>query len=208
MERGIGMSDEEDSRLQELRKVQEKRQTIAQAAGNLRLSTRQVKRLSKRLKEEGRQGLISRRVGKRSNRQLPPGLKELALGLIQDHYADFGPTLAHEYLTEKHHLPISVSSIRNIMVEQVLWSNKARRKARIFQLRPRRAREGELIQLDGSEHEWFEGRGPYCTLLSYIDDATSKIMHLRFAKSENVSIISKLPECTSKNMAGHKLLSR
>jgi hypothetical protein len=186
MERRISMSTKELSRLDELKKVHEKRQTISQAAENLGLSTRQVKRLSRRLKIEGAKGLISRKLGKRGNHKLPPGLKELALGLIREHYMDFGPTLAHEYLAEKHALAISVSSIRNIMIEDGIWKNKTHRKLRVFQLRPRRACEGELIQLDGSEHEWFEGRGPYCTLLSYIDDATSKIMHLRFAKSENV----------------------
>ena len=186
MERGIGMSTKEDNRLQELRKVHEKRQTIAQAASNLGLSSRQVKRLSKRLREEGRQGVISRKVGKMRNHRLPPGLKDITLGLIRDHYLDFGPTLAHEYLTEKHGLSLSVGSVRNIMVEHAIWGSKRQRKIRVFQLRPRRPREGELIQLDGSEHEWFEGRGPYCTLLSYIDDATSKIMLLRFVKSENL----------------------
>src|SRR5277367_4586828 len=72
------------------------------------------------------------------------------------------------------------------MIEYGIWISRGHRKRRVFQLRPRRSREGELIQIDGSEHEWFEGRGPYCTLLSYIDDATSKIMHLKFVKSENV----------------------
>jgi hypothetical protein len=113
-------------------------------------------------------------------------LKELALGLIRDHYTDFGPTLAHEYLSEKDNLPLSISTVRNVMIEHQIWLPKEQRKKRIFQLRPRRPREGELIQLDGSEHEWLEGRGPYCTLLSFIDDATSKIMFLKFVKSENL----------------------
>jgi hypothetical protein len=180
------MSDNELSRYHELQKVHERRQTIAQAAMSLGLSTRQVKRLSKRLKTEGKAGLVSRKIGKPGNHQLPEGLKKLALGLIQDHYLDFGPTLAHEYLLEKHNLPLSVSTVRNIMIESQIWLSKARRRRRVFQLRPRRAREGELIQLDGSEHQWFEERGPYCTLLSFIDDATSKIMFLRFVKSENL----------------------
>jgi hypothetical protein len=186
MERRISMSRQELTRLEELRKAHEKKQTLLQVSENLGLSLRQVKRLSKRLRNEGPKGLVSRKVGRVGNHKLPPGLKELALGLIQDHYIDFGPTLAHEYLTEKHALPISVSSIRTIMIEHGIWRSKAQRKVRVFQLRPRRAREGELIQLDGSEHEWFEGRGPYCTLLAYIDDATSKVMYLRFVKSENV----------------------
>ncbi len=186
MEGRISMSSKELSRLEVITKVHEKRLTISQATEYLGLSQRQVKRLSKRLKAEGAKGLVSRRVGKRSNHQLAAGLKDLALGLIRDHYEDFGPTLAHEYLSEKHGLPLSVSSVRNIMIEQGIWTGKERRRKRIFQLRQRRSREGELIQVDGSEHEWFEGRGPYCTLLSYIDDSTSGIMHLKFVKSENV----------------------
>jgi hypothetical protein len=186
MEGRISMNNKELSRLEVITKVHEKRLTISQASEYLGLSERQVKRLSKGVRVEGAKGLVSKRVGKRSNHQLAAGLKDLALGLIKDHYEDFGPTLAHEYLLEKHGLPLSVSSVRNIMIEQGIWTGKERRKKRIFQLRQRRSREGELIQVDGSEHEWFEGRGPYCTLLSYIDDSTSKIMHLKFVKSENV----------------------
>lgn len=186
MERSIGMSNKEYVKLEELQKVHEKRQTIKQTANNLGLSIRQVKRLSKRLREEGPKGLISKKVGKPGNHRLPTGLDDLAYGLIQDHYVDFGPTLAHEYLTEKHQLPISVSSVRNIMIKRGLWNNKAHKKKRIFQLRQRRAREGELIQVDGSDEKWLEDRGPRCTLLNFVDDATSGIMHLQFVKSENV----------------------
>ncbi len=180
------MSNKELSRLEVMTKVHEKRLTTSQASEYLGLSQRQVKRLSKKLKSEGPLGLVSKKVGKRSNHQLAPGLRDLTIGLIKDHYPDFGPTLAHEYLTEKHQLPISVSTVRTLMVRETLWVCKEQRKKRIFQLRPRRGQEGELIQIDGSEHEWFEGRGPYCTLLTFIDDATSKIMHLKFVKSENV----------------------
>jgi len=179
------MSDKDLFRFHELKKVHEKRQTLAQTAIILGLSLRHVKRLSKRLKTEGPTGLTSQKVGKPGNHQLPIGLKKLALNLIQDHYPDFGPTLAHEYLFEKDKLPLSISTVRNVMIEHQIWLPKMQRKKRMFQLRPRRPREGELIQLDGSEHEWFEGRGPYCTLLSFIDDATSKIMFLKFVKSEN-----------------------
>lgn len=186
MEERISMSKKELSRLQELQNAHEKRQTLSQAADNLGLSLRQVKRLSKRLKTGGPKGLISKRIGKPSNHQLPSGLKEVVRGLIEDNYADFGPTLAHEYLVEKHGLPISVSSVRNIMIEHGIWLQKARRRLRVFQLRPRRPREGELVQVDAVEDDWFEGRGPYCTLLSYVDDATSKIMMLKFARSENI----------------------
>ena len=180
------MSNKELSKYEELRKVHEKRQTMAQAAENLNMSLRQAKRLSKSLRTFGARGLLSKKVGKASNRQVPIGSREIALSLIQEHYADFGPTLAHEYLKERHGVRLAISTIRNIMIKNEIWISKTHRRKRIFQLRPRRHREGELIQLDGSEHEWFEGRGPYCTLISFIDDATSKIMFLKFVKSENV----------------------
>lgn len=180
------MSNKDLSRYEELKKVIDKRQTVSWAAQSLGLSPRQAKRLLKRLKIEGPKGLISKKLGSPGNHHLPQGLKEVALGLIQEHYIDFGPTLAHEYLSEKHGLPISVSSVRKLMIKHQIWQCKARRKMRVFQLRPRRPREGELIQLDGSDHEWFEGRASRCTLLSFIDDATSKVMLLRFVKSENL----------------------
>ena len=186
MERRIYMSNKELDRLGELKKVHEKRQTAIQAAVNLGLSRRQVLRLSRRLKLEGPEGLVSKKVGARGNHRLPDEVKNRALELILATYRDFGPTLAHEYLTERDGLCLSIGSVRNIMIENEIWSSRRVRKQRVFQLRPRRPRKGELIQLDGSEHDWFEGRAPRCTLLVFIDDATSDIMHMRFVRSENL----------------------
>ncbi len=100
-------------------------------------------------------------------------------------YSDFGPTLAQEKLVGVHGLKISVGSVRNLMISEEIWVPKRIKKKRIFQMRPRRPREGELVQIDGSEHAWFEERGPKCTLLVYIDDATGNLKELRFAKSES-----------------------
>jgi hypothetical protein len=186
MERRINMSTNELDRLDELKKVHEKRQTVAQAAVNLGLSKRQVLRLSRRLRLEGPVGLVSRKVGAQSNHQLPDVVKTRVLELIFMNYRDFGPTLAHEYLTERDGLQLSIGSVRNIMIENEIWSSRRVRKQRVFQLRPRRSRKGELIQLDGSEHDWFEGRASRCTLLVFVDDATSDLMHMRFVRSENL----------------------
>lgn len=186
MEGRVSMSQKELNRLEVLTKVHERRLKIAQAAEILDLSTRQVKRLSKALKTQGPKGLVSKKVGALSNHQLPKELKLSVVKLIFEKYRDFGPTLAHQYLSEQHSLPLSISSVRNIMIENGVWEPKKMKRKRVFQLRQRRAREGELIQLDGSEHDWFEGRGPYCTLLVYIDDATSAIKHLMFATAETV----------------------
>jgi hypothetical protein len=186
MEGRISMSKKELGRLEMLTKVHGKCCTIAEAAEALDLSTRQVKRLSKRLKLEGPKGLVSRKVGAPSNHRLSEGLKQQAVKLIFEKYRDFGPTLAHEHLVEEHAINISVSSIRALMIQNALWVPKQMRKKRVFQLRQRRAREGELVQVDGSDHDWFEGRGPRCSLLVYVDDATSKLKHLMFAESETV----------------------
>ena len=168
MERRISMSIKELSRLEEIKKVHEKRQSIIQTANNLGISKRQVYRISKAYKIEGVQGLISKKVGTLGNHRLPQEVKDNALSLIIEHYGDFGPTLAHEYLVEKHLLDLSIGSVRNIMIYNEIWLSKRKRKQRVFQLRPRRPREGELIQLDGSPHLWFEKRGPYCNLLSSV----------------------------------------
>ena len=106
--------------------------------------------------------------------------------LIKKNYIDFGPTFAHEKLIEKHKLSISVTSVRNLMICNHIWQSKKLKKRRVFQLRERRHSIGDLIQIDGSIHDWFEGRAPKCTLLSYIDDATGKIMELKFVHAETV----------------------
>jgi hypothetical protein len=120
----------------------------------------------------------------RGNRQLPPGLADQALELIKTRYADFGPTLAREKLEELHGLFLGKETVRRIMVRAGLWVPRKQR-ARIPQPRYRRPCTGELIQIDGCDHDWFEGRGPACTALVYVDDATSKLMELLFVKSES-----------------------
>lgn len=121
----------------------------------------------------------------RGNRQLPPGLADQALELIKTRYADFGPTLAREKLEEVHGLFLGKETIRCIMVRACLWIPHKQRAARISQPRYRRPCMGELIQIDGCDYDWFEGREPACTALVYVDDATSKIMGFLFVKSES-----------------------
>ena len=107
------------------------------------------------------------------------------LDLVQSRYADFGPTLASEKLGEYHAIFLSVATLRNWMIVAEIWVPRQLRSARIYQPRYRRECFGELVQIDGSEHYWFENRGPKCTLLVYIDDATSKLLELRFVPSES-----------------------
>ena len=103
---------------------------------------------------------------------------------VRKRYADFGPTLACEKLTEVHGYRLSVETLRRWMMAEGLWTVKSRRRARIHQRRPRRACLGELVQLDGSPHAWFEDRGERCTLIVFIDDATSRLLYLRFVPAE------------------------
>ncbi len=156
----------------------------AEAAFQLGLSIRQIKRLLARYRQAGESGLISRHLGRPSNNRLPAVVREQVVRLIESHYADFGPTLACEKLTERHDLMLSVESTRQLMMATGLWQSRARTPARCHPRRERRARRGELIQIDGSPHDWFEGRAPSCTLLVFIDDATGELMHLRFVAAE------------------------
>ena len=158
MKGDISMTINELSRLELIIKVVEKRLKQSEVAYILDISISQVKRLVKRYRIEGATGLISRKRGAPGNHKLPEGLKELALGLVEDQYGDFGPTLAQEKLKEIHNLKISVSTVRGLMIEKELWRPKRLKKKRVFQYRDRRSRKGEMMQMDGSPHDWFEGR--------------------------------------------------
>lgn len=180
----ISMSIRELDKIKVLDQLAQKLMNQSQAAEALNLTVRQVKRLVKEYKEKGPIGVVSKKRGKPSNHQLSQSIKELALSLIQQNYADFGPTLAHEKLIKLHGLEISVSLIRNLMIEKGLWVSKKKKNQKIHPLRERRKEEGDLIQIDGSPHDWFEGRADKCSLLLAVDDATGKIMVARFAKAE------------------------
>lgn len=178
------MSKRELTRLEIMQKLQEKRLTQKEAARILNLSVRQIKRLYRAYKGRGAQGLISARRGKASNNQLDPEVVQKAIDLIYERYRDFGPTLAHEKLVEVHGLKLSDESVRRIMIAEGIWKPKRAKRPSVHPLRERRACLGELVQIDGSEHAWFEVRGPKCTLLVFIDDATGQLGELWFAPQE------------------------
>jgi hypothetical protein len=144
-----------------------------------------VKRLWRKYQQAGAAGLISKRRGKASNHQMDGRLMRQVLDLLKERYTDFGPTLAHEKLSEVHQLHISRESVRKLMIEEGLWKVRRTKKPSVHQLRERRACFGELVQIDGSEHAWFEERGPVCTLLVYIDDATGMLLELWFVPEES-----------------------
>ena len=181
----LAMSHRELSRYDTLLRVTRRELRVEDAATLLGLTRRQVGRLLTRLRADGPEGLISRKRGRPSNRRHSDAFRERVLALVREHYHDFGPTLATEYLAERHDVIISNESLRKWMISAGLWKDRDARRPRAYQPRYRRDCRGELIQVDGSKHWWFEDRGPQCTLLVYIDDATSELMHLEMVESES-----------------------
>ena len=178
------MSGKEIDRLGVVRKVAARRLRQREAAERLGMSVRQVQRLVRRYRGDGAAGLVSRRRGRAPNNVIDAAVRREVMDWVRKRYADFGPTLACEKLTEVHGYRLSAETLRQWMVADGLWKAKSRRKARVHQRRPRRACFGELVQLDGSPHAWFEGRGERCTLVVFIDDATGRLLYLRFVPAE------------------------
>ena len=178
------MSDGELSRLEVLRDLDQGRLTAATAAQLLGLERRQLYRLLKAYRKEGPAGLISKRRGRSSNRRKPETVRNQTLSIIREQYWDFGPTLAAEKLREVHQITLGRETLRLWMIQAGIWADRKQRK-QVHQPRHRRECVGELVQVDGCEHWWFEDRGPQCTLLVFVDDATSRLMHLQFVESES-----------------------
>lgn len=185
MDELLTMSTKEITKLEAMQRIKDKRLTQKEAANLLGLSVRQVKRLYRAYKAKGAKGLVSKRRGKPSNHRLDAEVAQRALDLIKEKYADFGPTLAHEKLTEVEELSLSRESVRKIMIVEGVWKPKHAKHPPARPMRERRACFGELVQIDGSEHAWFEERGPKCTLLVYIDDATGRLLELWFVPHES-----------------------
>jgi transposase len=181
----LEMSAKELERLEIMQKLRDKRMSQKQAASRLGVSVRQVKRLWKAYRRWGAQGLVSKRRGRASNNRLSEETCRKALELLRSKYQGFGPTLAREKLVELEGLKISRESVRRLMIVEGLWKAKKARKAVVHQMRERRACFGELVQIDGSPHDWFEGRASACSLLVLIDDATGRLLQLRFVESES-----------------------
>jgi transposase len=181
----ITMSRKELGRLEALVDLDAGRSTAAQAARLIGVGERQVFRLLKAYRASGAAGLVSRRRGRPSNRRHPDAVREAALEVVRERYADFGPTLAAEKLAEVHDLRLGRETVRRWMAAAGLWVPRKERGRRVHQPRHRRDCLGELVQVDGCEHRWLEDRGPPCTLLVFVDDATSRLMHLRFVPSES-----------------------
>lgn len=170
----IPMSQKERDVLKIMHAVLRGERTQAEAARLLDKSTRQVRRILRRLQAGGDAALVHGLRGKPSNHQPDPKLRQAVLATYRQHYADFGPTFASEKLA-KQGLHVGAQTLRRWLIAEGLWQRQRRREAHRSR-RPRRACFGELVQMDASIHDWLEGRGEAVVLISMIDDATSRIL--------------------------------
>ena len=184
----LHMSHKEANQINIFEKLRSGEIKQKEAAKMLNLSTRQIRNKLESFRSLGAKALVHGSRGKPSNRQLDPEVKKEALALVENKYPDFGPTLASEKLEEIHNLIINHETLRLAMIKGGLWQTRRRRPTH-RQWRERKECFGELIQLDGSEHDWLESRAPKCTLLAFIDDATSKVNHLEFAPETTLGVM-------------------
>ena len=156
----LSMSKQEFSRLDVLLRVQSGRLRVSDACVLIGLQRRQVFRLLRGLKQDGAVSLLSKRRGQPSNHRLPAEVRTLAVSIVRERYCDFGPSLAAEKLAEHHGCSVSRETLRGWMIAEGLWQDRRHRLPSPHQPRRRRDCLGELVQIDGSEHAWFEDRGP------------------------------------------------
>ena len=180
----LEMSADERERSHLVRQYVEGRLGQREASERLGIGVRQFKRLVQSWRRSGDAGLVSRQRGRPSNRRLDAVRRAAISALLTGRYSGFGATLASEKLLELDGIAVSTETVRQMQISLGEWKPKARRARRVFRLRERRPRFGELIQIDGSPHDWFEGRGPRCTLIVFIDDATGRLTALRFVPAE------------------------
>jgi len=179
----IRMSTKERRRLELMARVREDQLSLAAVARLLPLSYRQTKRLWRRYRTEGDVGLVHRLRGRPSPRRIAAETRRAVVDHYRRHYADFGPTLAAEQLAKRDGLGVHPETLRRWLIEEGLWQRR-RQRSRHRQWRPRQAQYGALVQIDGSEHDWFEGRGPRAALMVMIDDATNRT-EARFYEAED-----------------------
>jgi len=179
------MSKRERRRMAVLARVVDRQLTLRLAAEMLQLSYRQTKRIWRRFRADGDAGLVHQSRGRRSNRARPAAEQARAVALHQKRYADFGPLLASEHLADDHGIVVSRETMRRWLMAQGVWKVHHRRAAHRI-ARERRPRRGDLVQVDGSDHDWFEGRGPKAVLMVMVDDATNTTL-ARFYTAEDTA---------------------
>ena len=180
----VMMSERELNRIEVLAQVDDGQLSVQNGANMLGVTKRQMFRLLKRYRTEGAPAIRHKSRGKSPNNKIHNAKRDYALALVKEKYADFGPTLAAEMLAEHDGFKVSRETLRKWMIEDGIWLSRKQRRT-FHQPRLRRECFGELVQIDGSDHRWFEDRAGPCTLLVFIDDATSMLMELRFVQSES-----------------------
>ena len=180
----ITLSNKEIKRLKILHKVIEGGMTQVKASEILGLTDRQVRNIIQKLKEDGDKGIAHRNRSRASPHKMASEREDLIAGIVKRRYPDFGPTLAAEKLEECERIRVSKEKLRQIMLAKGLWQRKRRRR-QIYQWRQRKEYFGEMVQMDGSHHDWLEGRGPKMVLMGYVDDATG-VFYGRFYDYEGV----------------------
>ncbi|MDX2150028.1 MAG: helix-turn-helix domain-containing protein [Bryobacteraceae bacterium] len=179
------MRERDRDRLVVLKKAQKRLITQAQAARELDLSERQVRRLLRGLRAEGDKVVVHGLRGRASNRKISQAKREKIIGILrQEVYRGFGPTLASEYLAKKHKIAIGREALRQVMIGAGIWKARGQKVERAHQWRQRRSSRGELVQWDTSDHDWLEGRGEGLYLIHMIDDATSELT-ARFVRHDS-----------------------
>jgi DNA-binding Lrp family transcriptional regulator len=182
----IVMSQKERDRLKVLQEAKEGAITQQEAAEQMGVTPRWVRKLLARMRKQGDRAVIHGLRGRNSNRKIPEAERARAIRLVEQEYRDFGPTLAGEYLSERHGIQVSRETLRGWMIGAQLWKSRRKRVERIHQWRPRRAQCGELVQWDTSEHDWLEGRGERLYLILLIDDASSRAL-ARFVRHDSTA---------------------
>lgn len=183
MEGILTMSNKEADRLKIMGQIESKKLTVEEGSELLGISERQTYRIIKRIKEEGSKGIIHRLRGKKSNRGYPEKLRKEVIRIYRVQYSDYGPTLFSEEMLKSHGISVNHETIRKWLRSSAITTS-IRKKRPHRRRRERRSCFGELLQFDGSHHDWFEGRGAECCLINCVDDSTGRV-HLKFAVSEN-----------------------
>ena len=183
MEGLLTMSQKEIDRLKVLKDIEGKKLTVVRGSELLGITERQTYRVLKKLKDEGTKGVIHKLRGKSSNRGYSQETKLKVLQLYEKEYSDYGPTLFSEQLLESHNVHVDHETVRR-WLRGIAVTTSLRKKRLHRKRRERRSCFGELLQFDGSYHDWFEGRGAECCLINCVDDATGRV-YLKFVRSEN-----------------------
>jgi len=201
----LKMTIKEADKYSVIKRIESKKINLKQASKELGLSYRQTRRVWHNYNKEGLKSLISKKRERPSNNQLSEKIKHKALFLIKEKYIDYGPTLIKEKLEEKYNLKIGKETLRQLMIKEEIWVPKKIKNKKNYPRRTRRSRYGELEQIDGSYHNWFEDRGDKCCLLVGVDDATSAITGLKFCKHETtqdyINFLKDYIKCHGRPMA-------